>query len=215
MDDIDTHKHNVALLALLESEQDQRRIKAGELVIVPLSVVIGSRSQPLALAKIEAAKAEKLAELREAGETREVKFTIELFVTGVCRPGEATGPAWKPAPRPRLPSAASALDDDEKDTYSIRTPGGDQEPQPPVIETYICVQTRQCRDDDDAGEIAEGWFSVDGRTVTVTSKAGGYVGSRAVLKGEDARVVAKLLLREKKQPSDFNRPLSYPNAGLA
>jgi hypothetical protein len=37
-----------------------------------------------------------------------------------------------------------------------------------------------------------------------------------MLEGEDARVVAKRLLREKAPESEsFNRPLSYPNAGLA
>jgi hypothetical protein len=49
----------------------------------------------------------------------------------------------------------------------------------------------------------------------VRLNAGKYVGSRTMRKGEEARVVAKQLLREKKKPSDFNRPLSYPNAGLA
>ena len=44
--------------------------------------------------------------------------------------------------------------------------------EPPLIETYICVQIRQCRDDDDPGEIAEGWFSVDGSAVTVTNASG-------------------------------------------
>jgi hypothetical protein len=46
---------------------------------------------------------------------------------------------------------------------------------------------------------------------------GREIGGRAMLSGEDARVVAKQLLREKKQPEseNFNRPLSYPNAGLA
>ena len=55
------------------------------------------------------------------------------------------------------------------------------------------------------------------RTVTVTNANGKYVGSRAMLEGEDARVVAKQLLREKKAPEgeSFNRRLSYPNAGLA
>ena len=79
------------------------------------------------------------------------------------------------------------------------------------------VQVRQCQDDDDPGEIAEGWFSIDGKVLTVTNASGKYVGSRAMLKGEDARVVAKQLLREKKAPEgeSFNRRLSYPNAGLA
>ena len=91
-----------------------------------------------------------------------------------------------------------------------------RESQPPLIETYICVQIRQCQDDDDAGEIAEGWFSIDGKVLTVTDVNGRHVGSRAMLEGEDARVVAKQLLRGKKAPEEeFNRPLSYPNTGLA
>jgi hypothetical protein len=50
----------------------------------------------------------------------------------------------------------------------------------------------------------------------VTNKAGKYVGSRAMLEGEDARVVAKQLLREKTpEAGDFNRRLDYPNVGLA
>ena len=73
-----------------------------------------------------------------------------------------------------------------------------------------------CHDDDDPGEIAEGWFSIDGKVLTVTDANGRHVGSRAMLEGEDARVVAKRLLRGKKAPEEeFNRPLSYPNAGLA
>ena len=79
------------------------------------------------------------------------------------------------------------------------------------------MQTRQCHDDEDPGEVAEGWFSIDGKVLTVTDTNGKYVGSRAMLEGEDARVVAKQLLREKKAPEseDFNRRLSYPNMGMA
>jgi hypothetical protein len=79
------------------------------------------------------------------------------------------------------------------------------------------VQTRQCHDDEDPGEVAEGWFSIDGKVLTVTDTNGKYVGSRAMLEGEDARVVAKQLLREKKVPESesFNRRLDYPNVGLA
>ena len=182
------------------------RIEAGELVEVPLYVVAGSESE--ASAKVEQAKADALAELRATGDQREVKFTVELIVTGVLRPGEATGEPWKPAPRPVLPSpvAAPSAPDEE-----VR-----EEPQRPVIETYVQVQVRACRDDDDAGEIAEGWFSIDGKVLTVTDAKGKYVGSRAMLEGEDARVVAKQLLRGKKAPEEeFNRPLSYPNMGLA
>jgi hypothetical protein len=206
--DIDHDKLDAAL-ERLEAERERRladRIEAGEVVSVPLCIVAGSESE--ASAKVEQAKADKLAELRAAGDQREVKFTVELIVTGVLRRGEATETEpWKP--RPRLPAPVAA--DEVVLEEAVR-----EEPQPPIIETYISVQTRACHDDDDAGEIAEGWFSIDAGQVTVTDANGKYVGSRAMLEGEDARVVAKQLLRGKKAPEEeFNRPLSYPNAGLA
>jgi hypothetical protein len=176
---------------------------------VPLFPVAGSESE--ARARIEEAKASKLAELRAAGDQREVVFDVTMVVTGVCKHGEATvSEPWKPMSPPYLPLAGKR--DEIVEEKAVR-----EEPQPPIIETYISVQVRACHDDDDAGEIAEGWFSIDGKVLTVTGTNGKYVGSRAMLEGEDARVVAKQLLREKKVPESesFNRPLSYPNAGLA
>jgi hypothetical protein len=209
-----------AALERLEAERERRlaeRIEAGEIVSVPLFIVAGS--EPEALARVEGAKADKLAELRAAGDQREVVFTVELVVTGVVRPGETADPASVPsapafsspedvAIRPATTAARSPVPPDEVEEEA--------QPEPPLIETYICVQIRQCQDDDDPGEICEGWFSVDAGQVTVTDAHGRHVGSRAMLEGEDARVVAKLLLREKKAPEEeFNRPLSYPNMGLA
>ena len=54
---------------------------------------------------------------------------------------------------------------------------------PRSLKRYVQVQTRQCDDDDDPGEIAEGWFSVDGGVVTVTDVQGREIGSRAMLGG--------------------------------
>ena len=216
-DNID--KREAELLARLEAEREQRlaeKIAAGEIVSVPLFVVAGSESE--ASARVEGAKADKLAELRATGDLREVNFTVELVVTGVVRPGETADPASVPsapafssredAPiRPPLPSPPPSAEVVEEEARE----------EPPLIETYICVQMRQCQDDDDPGEIAEGWFSTDGKVLTVTDATGRHVGSRAMLEGEDARVVAKQLLREKKAPEseDFNRRLSYPNMGMA
>jgi hypothetical protein len=211
MDDIDHDKLDAAL-ERLEAERERRlaeRIEAGEILSVPLVIVAGT--EPEALARVEGAKAGKLAELRAAGDLREVKFTVELIVTGVCKHGEATvSEPWKPMSPPFLPR--SARRDEVVEEEAVR-----EEPQPPIIETYVQVQIRQCQDDDDPGEIAEGWFSVNNGVVTVTDVQGREIGGRAMLSGEDARVVAKQLLREKKVPEseNFNRPLSYPNAGLA
>jgi hypothetical protein len=212
MDDTDQDKREAALLARLEAEREQRlaeRIAEGEVVRVPVFVVAGSAAA--ARAQVEEAKAAELAKLREAGDQREVTFFVELIVTGVRRHDEEpSGPAWKPVPRApsRTPEASCPND------ATSRPPAA--APQLPVIETYIAVQTRACRDDDDAGEVAEGWYSIDGKTVTVTDTRGGYVGSRAMIAGEDPKTVAKGLLREKvPEGEDFNRRLSYPNMGMA
>jgi hypothetical protein len=221
MDDID--KREAELLARLEAERESRlveKIANGEIISVPLYVVAGS--QTAARARVEQAKADKLAEMHAAGDQREVVFTGTVVVTGVVQHGEAadpvasvpSAPSFSPredaAIRPPLPTPPVPI--------PIVTPPEEaalDQPQLPLLETYVCVQTRRCEDEDDPGEIAEGWFSIEGKVVTVTNKNGKFVGSRTMLKDEDARVVAKQLLREKAPESEgFNRVLHYPNVGL-
>jgi hypothetical protein len=211
-----------AALEHLEAVQAQRlaeKIAAGEINNVALYIVAGSHAE--ARIRVEQAKADKLAEFHAAGDRREVVFRVDTVVTGVRQHGEVADPASVPsapsflspedrAIKPPLPSppVRAAADFVEEEAA--------EEPQPPVIETYVCVQTRRCEDEDDPGEIAEGWFSIDGKVVTVTDANGKCVGSRTMLKDEDARVVAKALLREKSPESEsFNRVLHYPNVGLA
>jgi hypothetical protein len=211
-----------AVLERLEAEEARRRaekVEAGELVSIPLFIVAGSEAE--ARLRVEEAKATKLAELHAGGDQREVVFAVTTVKTGVVRCGEIadpasvpTAPSFLPAVNP-MPRAASAPDDIQ--SYSLGTIRSktDQEPQPPLIETYIAVQTRACRDDGDAGEICEAWFSVDAGTLTLTGTDGKHITSRAITAGEDPKTLAKQLLREKKQPSDFNRQIDYPSAGLA
>jgi hypothetical protein len=221
MDDTDHDKREAELLARLEAERETRiaeKIAAGEIVSVPLFIVGGSETP--ARAQVEQAKADKLAELHDRGDRREVVFAVTMVVTGVVQHGEARDPERAPsAPTfalredigPPLPPRPSVTEE----TTLRNAPVNNADELPPLIETYVCVQIRQCQDDDDPGAIAEGWFSVDGKVLTVTDANGKYVGSRAMLKGEDARVVAKRLLRDKQAPEEeFNRKLSYPNMGL-
>jgi hypothetical protein len=220
-DNID--KREAELLARLEAEREQRlaeKIAAGEIVSVPLFIVGGSETS--VRAQVEQAKADALAKLHDVGDQREVVFRVNTVVTGVVLHGEPRDPERAPsapgfasgedAPiRPPLPPRPST-----DETTSRETPVNNADELPPLIETYVCVQVGRCRDDDDPGEVVEGYFSVDGSTVTVTDAHGRHVGSRAMLEGENARVVAKRLLREKTPEAEsFNRPLSYPNAGLA
>jgi hypothetical protein len=197
-----------AALERLQAERARRiaeKVEAGEVVVVPLSVAVSTASK--AFAAVEQAQARKLAELRAAGEEREVRFDTTVVVTGVAAPGEDIGEEWKPAPRPDV--AEPLLHEDED---SLRR----EEPQPPIVESYVWVQTRPCRDDDDPGQIMEGWFSVDDGTVTVTDREGRYITSRAMIAGENPRDVARALLREKQPESEsFNRRLDYPKPGVA
>jgi hypothetical protein len=209
-----------AALDHLEAVQAQRlaeKIAAGEVVSVELNIIAGSEAE--ARIRVEQAKADKLAEMHDAHDVREVVFAVTTAVTGVLRPGEAADPASVPtapsflssedrAIRPKVPPVVTAIAADVVKEEA-------EEPQPPIIETYVQVQVRRCRDDDDPGEIAEGWFSIDGKVLTVTNASGKYVGSRPVLEGEDARVVARELLREKRTPEDFQRRIDYPTLGLA
>jgi hypothetical protein len=210
MDDIDHNKLDAAL-ERLEAERERRlaeKIEAGEIIEVPIWVVAGSQAG--ACAQVEQAKADKLAELRAAGETREVVFEVTTVATGVCKHGEATETKpWKPTappflPRPQRDEVVDVVEDEVREAPA------------PVIETYVQVQVRQCQDDDDPGQIAEGWYSIDNGQVIVTNATGKYVGSHALLKGEDARMVAKRLLREKAPEGEsFNRRLDYPMRGWA
>ena len=148
-------------------------------------------------------------------------FAVNIVVTGVLGPGEVADVGRVPsAPGPRLPSPVTTRTPEARSAPAAPPSSAeeaeaafDQEaPQPPIIETYISVQTRACRDDGDAGEIVEAWFSVDGKVLTVTDARGKYVGSRAMIAGEDPKALARLLLREK-QPESFNGPISYPKLG--
>jgi hypothetical protein len=222
-----------AALEHLEAVQAQRlaeKIANGEIVSVPLYVVAGSQTE--LRSKVEEAKASAVADLRATGDQREVVFTGTVVVTGVRGPGEAADPASVPSapsffspedraagalPLPSPRSATAARNEVSPGVAEHLDVIEQDDPQPPVIETYVCVQVRQCRDDDDAGEICEAWFSVTDGQLTLTSASGKYITSRAITAGEDPKAVAKRLLREKKVPEggDFNRMLHYPNAGLA
>ena len=103
MDDIDKLD---ATLARLEAEREQRlaeRIEAGEVVRVPLYIVAGSEAE--ARDQVEQAKADKLSELRAAGDQREVVFSVTLVKTGVRRHGEA---AWRTVEAHAIPADALA-----------------------------------------------------------------------------------------------------------
>jgi hypothetical protein len=204
MDDIDPAKLDAAL-ERLQAEQSRRlqaKTEAGELVTVPLCVAVSTASK--APAAVEQAQARKLAELRAAGEVREVRFDTRVVVTGVAAPGEDIGEEWKPAPRPLLPHVAQ-----DEDKEEVR-----EDPQP-QLEFYVWTTVRLPNDDgSDPGEIREGWYSVEDGEIVLTDSKHKYITSRA-LGDQNPADLAKQLLREARAPEDFNRRLDYPKLGVA
>ena len=93
---IDDPKMVEAALAQLDAEKQRRideKVEKGEAVRVPSPVVVVGVEQ-LTDALIERAKEDKLAELRAAGEKREVYFEADkptVIVTGVPRAGRDDG----------------------------------------------------------------------------------------------------------------------------
>lgn len=117
-----------AAIERLEAERQRRveeRIAQGKAIRVPLCVVIHDPGQEAA--EVESAKADKLAELRKAGETREIVFDEPLvIITGVPRCPDR-GKDWAPLP-PADPYDRHVVDEPRKP--SIVRPS--EEPAEPV-----------------------------------------------------------------------------------
>ena len=82
--------------------------------------------------------------------------------------------------------------------------------------TYVAIQLRRPRGDDDPGVAAEGWFILDGDTMQLTDRDGnplaGEQNSRRLQPGETGRQVAGRMVKAKasiRQNRPFNRPLRY------
>jgi hypothetical protein len=119
-----------AAIERLEAERQRRveeRIAQGKAIRVPLCVVVEDPGQ--VEAEIESAKADKLAELRKAGETREIVFDEPMVIdTGVPRDADF-GKDWAPLP-PADPYDRHAVASDEPPKPAITRPSEADESEP-------------------------------------------------------------------------------------
>src|SRR5512132_2860740 len=103
-----------AAIERLEAEKQRRveeKIAQGTAIRMPLCVVVEDPGQEAA--EVESAKADKLAELRKAGETREIIFDEPMvIITGVPR-GADFGKDWAPLP-PTKPYDRHDADDEPR-----------------------------------------------------------------------------------------------------
>jgi hypothetical protein len=128
-----------------------------------------------------------------------------VIVTGVPRGAHLPG-QWVPpqttasAERPALPSEKPA--------------GSGVSPSPPQpTSTYVHV-TVSNGSEEDPGQIAEGWYTIEDGLLVLRDRDDRLITSRGLLKNEDPAVLARILLRER-APNDFQGKIIYPKLGFA
>jgi hypothetical protein len=152
------------------------------------------------------AKADKLAELRKAGETREIVFDEPWVInTGVPR-GADFGKGWAPLP-PAKPYDRYAVASDESPKPAMVRPS--EEPAD-LVAHRIRVQVAPPTETD-PGAIVEGSYTLaeDG-VVRVYDVDHNLLGTEHLPPGADAGAAARRVLRGKVGGGDFSRPLDYP-----
>src|SRR5262249_30679972 len=150
----DSPEKLAAALAQLESERDRRidvKVAEDKAIREPLVVVLRGVD-----GEVESAKAARLAELRAKGEKREIIFDCTCIVTVVPRSSD---------PNKAQPGVA-----DDKPDYTSHLKRYEEKPIPPLPKApkpkveappnpqHVRTEVRQCKNNDDAGEIAEGFF---------------------------------------------------------
>jgi hypothetical protein len=174
----------------------EAKIVAGEAVRAPLAITV-QPGQDIDAA-VESEKARVLAELRGAGEAREIYFEEPAIIsTGVLRsPDFGQWPSLPPAeqyPRYAAPDK------------SIARSEAPAEPEWHPVRTSIPP-----RSDNDPGAVLTGTYAVDEYNRLRVRDADGHdLGSEMLSEADDIEVAARRILRTAKR-NDFYAPITYP-----
>jgi hypothetical protein len=214
-----------AAIERLEAEKRRRleeRVAKGEIVRVPLGdsspgglgcVVVGGPEE--ADEQLELAKAAKIAELRKAGETREVIFdapedAITVIITGVPHAPDSYNPLDLIAEEGKAcPEAFNARRQVNEALSAVRNPpprtpapASAEEPAD-LVDHRIHVQVAPPTEDS-PGAVIEGSYTLaeDG-TLRVYDTDQNLLGTERLRPDADAGAVARRVLRTKKGPDEF------------
>ena len=193
----------------LEAERERRiqaKLEAGE-AVRGIPAVVGG--------------AEDIGELPSRdSEGREIVFgadDITHIITGVPRAGRddkyiaAIGSAIERGEyeAPNKPLAYQPpVETSKTPAPSKPTPQPERPPEP----RRIVAQVRECLDNDDAGEIVEGFYDVKGGILYVwDAQNNSPLGNQPIKPGDNIEFMARKLLREKSgKHSSFYQPIRYP-----
>jgi hypothetical protein len=196
-----------AFEALLRKDLERRTIERGDAIHVPLPTIVVSAGED-ADTLIEKEKARLTAELRKAGETREVVFDEPLVIfTGVPRGPDRAEKDWAPLSptnpydrysEPRKPAGNNAgkATAEHSEVEAVKRP--DEGPHRIIVQVRPPYPERG-----DHGEVAEGTYTVAGNVVRVEDMEGRSLGGQALRPTDDPKAVARKILREKRAPNDF------------
>jgi hypothetical protein len=221
----------IAAIERLEAEQRRRideKVERGEAVREPL--VAGCGGPEDAADVLELAKTSRTAELRAAGEMREIIFDPNsVLCTGVPRPGrddkyferlnQERAKPEEVREREKEAAAARGIDFHEgSKSYEpeYKPPPMSKAPEEPPADALewrsVWVQVRAPNPDrGDPGEIAEARFAVWQGMVRVEDMQERFIGTEALQAGDDPLPIARRLLREKRGVDAFWAPLHYRN----
>jgi len=178
---------------------------------------------------IAARKAHKLAELRSAGERREVIFNTLVFSTGVPRAGRDDDAATD-----NVPAAPRATKNDTSrapfpnryeplaESLPKSPPQQSAAPAQPVARVPDMTEARPIKatippkDERDQGIVFFGSYTITGGQVHVADQDGRPLGSLPVGPNDDVELIARRLLKEKMagNSSDFFGRINYPKLGI-
>jgi hypothetical protein len=224
----------IAAIERLEAEQKRRideKVEKGDAIREELYAVCAGPDD--AADMLERVKASRIAELRAAGEKRQIIFDpIEVIMTGVPRPGrdekyiarlvrEHAKLDAEEIRRREKAAAASGIDFHEAskshEPEYKPPPMSKAPPEEPPAEEWrdVWVQIRGPDPDrNDPGEIAEARYAVLNNVLYVEDPHGRRLGVQDITAEEDAGAVARGIARKKLGGNQFYAPIAYPNLKL-
>jgi hypothetical protein len=204
-----------AALEQFEAERERRideKVEKGIAIRVPPAVAVVGVPEG-ATAAAESARAAKLAELKAAGETREIYFEddIAVIITGVPRAGRDPEDAVerlieraKQSGHPTDPIQAQAAK--ARETPVPSRPEPEPEPEPKRVRVTIDLPT-----DTSLGAVVDGFYFVQDEMVYVSDALKRPLGRLALNPGDNPEIVARRLLKSKHcGNNNFYRKLQYP-----
>jgi hypothetical protein len=212
-------------LAKERARRVDAKVESGQAIRAPITIVTAGPED--ADDALVSASADRIAELRMAGERREIILEPSQIFTGVPRPGRdekyvaklLEGYATQTVEQRQQEEAAAAAQ-----VESFHEGSKSHEPEPPpapmpksvIAEppsdlqwTGVIAPISGPSEANSAGRAVEGRFGVADFVLFVADAEGRLLTSRVLQPGDDPKAIARAVLRERLKPNEFYADLAY------